>query len=180
MSILVDTFFSPTYTDVLPLTKTSTFPTIVNSPLYTTAQQERRDNSPWTMVQGILAPLQLLVCAISLYLVLHYLNSGEGVKAAGISVVIKTGILYTIMITGCLWEHDVFGRYLFAPAFFWEDAVSMVVIALHTLYLFVYFSQIGSTNLHMQIALLAYCAYFVNAAQFIYKFRLARLTRAMV
>jgi len=131
-------------------------------------------------VQGILAPLQLVICAISLYLVLRYLSNGNGGQLAGASVVLKTFVLYTIMITGCLWERDVFGQYLFAPAFFWEDAVSMVVIALHTLYLYVYFAQIGSTELHMQIALLAYCAYFVNAAQFVYKFRLARLTRAML
>jgi 3-vinyl bacteriochlorophyllide hydratase len=51
------------------------------------------------------------------------------------SVVIKTLVLYTIMITGAIWEKVVFGRYLFAPSFFWEDVFSMLVLALHTAYL---------------------------------------------
>jgi hypothetical protein len=29
------------------------------------------------------------------------------------------------MVTGCIWEKVVFGRYLFAPAFYWEDVFSM-------------------------------------------------------
>ena len=48
---------------------------------------------------------------------------------------VKTLVLYTIMITGSIWEKEVFGRYLFAPAFFWEDVFSMLVLALHTAYL---------------------------------------------
>jgi len=148
----------------------------VKKALYTAEQRIRRDASVWTPVQGILAPLQLIVCLVSLYLVIRYLNTGIGGEIAGASVIVKCLILYTIMITGCLWEREVFGRYLFAPAFFWEDAVSMVVIALHTAYLVVYFVYPGNTSLHMQIALVAYLAYFVNAAQFIYKFRLARLS----
>ena len=44
------------------------------------------------------------------------------------------------MITGSIWEKDVFGRYLFAPAFFWEDVFSMLVLALHTAYLAALFS----------------------------------------
>ena len=39
------------------------------------------------------------------------------------------------MVTGAIWEKVVFGRYLFAPAFFWEDVFSMLVLALHTAYL---------------------------------------------
>jgi len=150
----------------------------VKKPLYTTEQRERRNASVWTPVQGVLAPLQLIVCFVSLYLVLHYLNTGEGADVAGASVVVKTVVLYTIMITGCLWEREVFGQYLFAKAFFWEDAVSMVVIALHTLYVLLYFFGPNNVQLHMQIALVAYIAYLVNAAQFVYKFRLARLSQA--
>jgi hypothetical protein len=33
-------------------------------------------------------------------------------------VVVKTLALYTIMVTGCIWEKVVFGQYLFAPAFY--------------------------------------------------------------
>ena len=105
------------------------------SGLYTPEQRHRRDRTRWTLVQGILAPLQFLVFLISLALVLRYLINGDGYAAATVSIVVKTGVLYLIMITGAIWEKVVFGQYLFAPAFFWEDVFSFVVIALHTAYI---------------------------------------------
>ena len=39
-------------------------------PLYTAEERQRRDSSPWTMVQGVLAPLQFAVFLVSLALVL--------------------------------------------------------------------------------------------------------------
>ena len=104
-------------------------------PLYTSAERRRRDASRWTLVQGVLAPLQFAIFLVSLALVLRTLSTGEGLLAAQASVVVKTLALYAIMVTGSIWEKDVFGRYLFAPAFYWEDAVSMLVLALHTAYL---------------------------------------------
>ena len=92
-------------------------------PLYDAEQRRRRDASPWTVVQGVLAPLQFVVFFVSLCLVLRFLITGHGESAATASIVVKTLLLYAIMITGCIWERDVFGRYLFAPAFFWEDVV---------------------------------------------------------
>ncbi len=91
--------------------------------LYTPAERARRDATVWTLVQGILAPLQFLAFAISLCLVINFLLNGVGFTAATISVVVKTSLLYAIMVTGAIWEKVVFGRYLFAPAFFWEDVV---------------------------------------------------------
>src|SRR5712692_2622504 len=104
-------------------------------PLYTPAERRRRDSSPWTLVQGVLAPLQFAIFLISLVLVLRTLATGAGQFAAEISVVVKTLALYAIMVTGSIWEKAVFGRWLFAPAFFWEDVVSMLVLALHSVYL---------------------------------------------
>jgi 3-vinyl bacteriochlorophyllide hydratase len=126
-------------------------------------------------VQGVLAPIQFLVFLASLALVVRYLLTGEGAGLAAASIVLKTLVLYTIMVTGAIWERDVFGKYLFADAFFWEDAVSMIVIALHTVYLALLFGGIGSPAFQMTVALLGYAAYVVNAAQFIWKLRLARL-----
>ncbi|MDR7036336.1 3-vinyl bacteriochlorophyllide hydratase [Methylobacterium sp. BE186] len=147
-------------------------------PLYTPAERARRDASPWTLVQGILAPLQFLVFLVSLALVLRTLSTGEGEAAANLSVVAKTLVLYAIMVTGSIWEKAVFGRYLFAPAFFWEDVVSMLVLALHTAYL----AALGLGLLPLQglmwLALAAYAAYAVNAAQFVLKLRAARLQSA--
>jgi 3-vinyl bacteriochlorophyllide hydratase len=126
------------------------------------------------MVQGVLAPLQFLVFLVSACLVIRYLATGEGLTAATISIVVKTLVLYTIMVTGSLWEHDVYGRYLFAPAFFWEDAVSMLVIALHTAYLGALATGGLSPRGQMFLALAAYAAYVINATQFVLKLRAAR------
>ncbi|MFP4519063.1 MAG: 2-vinyl bacteriochlorophyllide hydratase [Oceanicaulis sp.] len=145
------------------------------APLYTPEQRKRRDESAWTLVQGVLAPLQFLVFAVSLALVVRYLMTGEGYVAATASVVIKTLILYVIMVTGAIWEKVVFGKYLFADAFFWEDVFSMLVLALHTAYLGAVFFGLGTSEQQMQLALAAYAAYVINAAQFIWKLRMARL-----
>jgi len=144
-------------------------------PLYTAAQRQRRDNSVWTLVQGVLAPVQFLVFLVSLALVLRFLFTGEGEGVATLSVVVKTGFLYLIMVTGCIWEKVVFGRYLFAPAFFWEDVFSMAVLALHTGYLLALAGGWLDTQGLMLLALAAYAAYVVNAGQFLYKLRMARL-----
>jgi len=147
-------------------------------PLYTPEERVRRDASPWTLVQGILAPVQFVIFLVSLSLVIRYLGSGEGFALATASVVVKTLALYAIMITGCIWEHRVFGKYLFARAFFWEDVFSMLVLALHTAYLVAVFGQIGDARAQMFLALAAYAAYVINATQFILKLRAARLDQA--
>ena len=145
------------------------------SPLYTPEERARRDASKWTLVQGLLAPLQFLVMIVSTGLVVRTLLSGVGAELADLSVVVKTALLYTIMVTGSLWEKDVFGRYLFAGPFFWEDVVSMGVIALHTAYLAALLGGLGSLEGRMLLALAAYAAYSVNAIQFLLKLRQARL-----
>jgi 3-vinyl bacteriochlorophyllide hydratase len=143
-------------------------------PLYTPEERLRRDATKWTLVQGILAPIQFGVFLISLALVVRYLTLGDGFAAASASIVIKTLLLYAIMITGSIWEREVFGCYLFAPAFFWEDVFSFLVLALHTAYLFALFGGIGSPRQQMLLALMAYASYFINATQFILKLRAAR------
>lgn len=143
--------------------------------LYSASERQRRDASRWTLVQGILAPIQFLVFLVSLGLVVRYLLTGEGFAAATASIVIKTVVLYTIMVTGSIWEREVFGQYLFAPAFFWEDVVSMLVLALHTAYLAALFTGLLDARGQMLLALAAYASYVVNAAQFLWKLRLARL-----
>jgi len=147
-------------------------------PLYTAEQRVRRDRSGWTLVQGVLAPLQFAVFLVSLGLVLRFLATGAGEQAAVLSVVVKTLVLYTIMITGSLWEKAVFGRYLFAPAFFWEDVFSMLVLALHTAYLAALFFGLLGPKALMLLALAAYASYVINAAQFLLKLRAARLQGA--
>ena len=147
-----------------------------HQPLYTPEERKRRDETPWTLVQGILAPLQFLVFVVSLVLVVRYLASGAGETAATVSIVLKTLILYLIMITGSIWEKVVFGKYLFAGPFFWEDVFSMLVLALHTAYLIALFGGFLDVRGQMLLALAAYAAYVINATQFILKLRAARLS----
>lgn len=142
--------------------------------LYTAEERKRRDESPWTLVQGVLAPIQFLVFLVSVALVLRFLLTGDGFEAATASVVVKTLFLYLIMVTGSIWEKEVFGRYLFARPFYWEDVFSMVVLALHTAYLWALFTGSLSAAEQMQLALAAYAAYCINATQFLLKLRAAR------
>jgi 3-vinyl bacteriochlorophyllide hydratase len=148
--------------------------------LYTAQERERRDKTVWTLVQGILAPVQFVVFLVSAGLVLRFLATGEGYGAATISIVIKTAVLYLIMVTGAIWEKVVFGQYLFAPAFYWEDMVSMLVLALHTAYLFALYTRSLDPRDEMLLALAAYVTYVVNAAQFVIKLRAARRQSSFV
>ena len=146
--------------------------------LYTPEQRRLRDSTRWTLVQGLLAPFQFLVMLISVALIARFLTTGEGLAAANLSVIAKTLTLYTIMVTGAIWEKVVFGQYLFAPAFFWEDVVSMGVIGLHTFYLIALYTGVLSPHQMMALALAAYGLYAINAVQFILKLRRARLQAA--
>ena len=143
--------------------------------LYTPEQRRRRDSSRWTLVQGILAPVQFLIFLVSLGLVLRYLATGEGAAAATASIVVKTVALYAIMVTGSIWEKVVFGKWLFVPAFFWEDVFSMLVLGLHTAYLVALAGGLGTEHGRMLLALVAYASYAINATQFVLKLRAARL-----
>jgi 3-vinyl bacteriochlorophyllide hydratase len=146
-------------------------------PLYSVDERIRRDATAWTLVQGILAPVQFLIFIVSLVLVIRSLATGEGYALATASIVIKTLALYAIMITGSIWEKVVFGRYLFALAFYWEDVFSMLVLALHTAYLVALATGALAQNELLVLALAAYATYVINATQFLLKLRAARLDR---
>lgn len=148
-------------------------------PLYSPEERLRRDATIWTLVQGILAPFQFLVLLISLALIGYAWSTNSHWDWALWSVVVKTLVLYLIMVTGAIWEKVVFGQYLFAPSFFWEDVVSMGVIALHTAYLVAWLMGDAWLSLQAQVtlALVAYGAYLVNAGQFVWKLRMARRQR---
>jgi 3-vinyl bacteriochlorophyllide hydratase len=147
--------------------------------LYTPEERQRRDASVWTLVQGVLAPLQFLVFLVSVALIFYSWTTNSHWHWALWSVVVKTVVLYIIMVTGAIWEKVVFGQYLFAPSFFWEDVVSMGVIALHTAYLVAWMIGDAWLGLEAQVtlALVAYGAYLLNAGQFVWKLRMARRQR---
>ncbi|MEK0419093.1 MAG: 2-vinyl bacteriochlorophyllide hydratase [Pseudomonadota bacterium] len=142
--------------------------------IYTPEQRMRRDSTVWTVVQGVLAPLQFFVFLVSVILIVRALWWQGDLAWAQVSVVVKTALLYAIMVTGCIWEKVVFGQYLFAQAFFWEDVVSMGVMVLHTAYLVAWWTQSLAPAPLLTLALAAYFIYFVNAVQFLWKLRQAR------
>lgn len=143
--------------------------------LYTEEERARRDATVWTLVQGLLAPAQFLAFGISVILVVRFLITGMGYEAATISILVKTAFLLVIMVTGAIWEKVVFGQYLFAPAFFWEDVFSFAVITLHMTYVWALLTGALTPTGQMLLALAAYTTYIVNAGQFLWKLRLARL-----
>lgn len=146
----------------------------VSAGLYTPQERARRDATIWTPVQGFLAAFQFLVFAVSVCLIARYMVTGDGETAAVWSVVFKTLVLYAIMVTGSIWEKVVFDKWLFAPAFFWEDVFSFLVLGLHTAYLWsVYTGNMGTRD-QLWLALAAYAAYAINAGQFLLKLRAAR------
>lgn len=135
---------------------------------YTPEQLEKRNNSKWTMVQAVLAPLQFLMFIISFSLVVHYLVTGNGFAIANVSVLIKIGLLWLITITGMIWEKEIFGHWFLAPQFFWEDVGNAVAMLMHNLY-FLARWQGWSEQAIMMLMLLAYVSYMFNCAQFILK-----------
>ena len=82
------------------------------------------------------------------------------------------------LLSGGNQQKVVFGKWLFVPAFFWEDVFSMLVLALHTLYLVALVGDYGTERGRMLLALAAYATYAINAAQFLLKLRAARLQSA--
>ena len=157
----------PTRPAVVPAAARPAGPAETRPALYTPEERRRRDASRWTLVQGVLAPLQFVAFGVSVALVARFLVTGDGLVVAHASVVVKTLFLYTIMVTGALWEHDVYGKYLFAPAFYWEDVVSMGVIALHTAYLVALGFDLLAPRAMMLLALAAYATYVVTAGMFV-------------
>jgi 3-vinyl bacteriochlorophyllide hydratase len=143
---------------------------------YTPEQLKKRDESKWTLVQAILAPIQFLAFVISFILVVRYLATGQGYVIANISVLIKITLLWLITITGMIWEKEVFGHWFLAPEFFWEDVGNAVAMIMHNLY-FVARWQNWTPEATMTLMLVAYIAYLFNMAQFIVKGVRARKER---
>jgi 3-vinyl bacteriochlorophyllide hydratase len=54
----------------------------------------------------------------------------------------------------------------------------MLVLALHTLYLVMLLGAHGTLEQRMLVALAGYAAYIINAGQFLWKLRIARLEGA--
>ncbi len=136
--------------------------------MYTPEQLERRNRSPWTKAQFILAPIQFVVFLISFALVIRYLATGEGYWIATISVWLKIALIWALTITGMLWEHDIYGKYFMAPEFFWEDLGNLIAIITHNAYFVAVWLHLDERTV-MWVMVFAYVTYLFNAGQFIVK-----------
>jgi len=136
--------------------------------MYTPEQLERRNRSPWTKAQFILAPIQFIVFLISFGLVIRYLATGEGYWIATISVWIKIALIWALTITGMLWEHDIYGKYFMAPEFFWEDLGNLIAILTHNAYFVAVWLKLDDRTV-MWVMVFAYVTYLFNAGQFLWR-----------
>ncbi len=145
---------------------------------YSAEQIERRRQSRWTMVQIIGAPIQLLIFLISFGFVIYSLSSnGQGFEITNITILVKIATLYFMFITGMLWEKDVFGHYVFAAEFFWEDFVSALLLTTHTAYLVALLLGAPKSVL-LVVVIIAYINYLFNASQYFVKFLKNRQKRS--
>ncbi len=147
--------------------------------MYTPDQLRRRQNSRWTKVQIILAPIQFVAFMISFGLVIHYLISGEWYWTATISVWVKIALIWALTITGMFWEYDMYDHYFMAKEFFWEDLGNLIAIITHNLY-FVAKGMGADERTVMWVMVFAYVTYLFNAGQFLARgIRSARQRQAM-
>lgn len=133
---------------------------------YTPEQMRRRQQSKWTIVQAILAPLQFLTFIISVILIIRYLSTGLDYQITTISILIKIALMWLITITGMLWEKEVFGQWFLAPQFFWEDVMNAVSLILHNGYFIGLLLGASERDLVL-VMLVAYASYMINFAQFL-------------
>ena len=104
------------------------------------ARRDSRSGRSW----GVLARFSLFFL-VSLALVARTLATGDDAFAADASIVVKTLVLYTIMITGSIWEKVVSASGCSPPPLLGRRVLD-AVLALHTLYLVMLLGAIGSPS----------------------------------
>jgi 3-vinyl bacteriochlorophyllide hydratase len=78
------------------------------------------------------------------------------------------------IVTGSLWEHDVFGEWWFAEEFFVEDVMTVNVFLLHVAVVVMYFKLPGELGAVAGLLVFAYVIYALNVAQYIAQHASAR------
>jgi 3-vinyl bacteriochlorophyllide hydratase len=127
----------------------------------------RRAASVWTKIHPIFALGQLLAFFVSVGLLVGYFRGAVSFETVHQSVLVKVALMFGAIITGALWEKDVFGAYWFAPEFMSEDTMTVNVFILHAAYLG--FAAAHPENVTLQIGMLivAYGVYIANVAQYV-------------
>jgi len=146
----------------------------------TSALLERRRASRWTIVHPIFALGQLLVFCVSVALLVAYLRGAVPFWVVHLSVLTKIGLMVGAVVTGSLWEHDMYGYWWFAPAFMVEDVMTLIVFITQLGYLLMQALHPQSMPAVLTMLVLAYTIYLANVAQYIHKTqRVKHDTRAL-
>jgi 3-vinyl bacteriochlorophyllide hydratase len=129
----------------------------------------RRANSMWTRIHPIFALGQLGAFVVSLGILIAYFAGAASFTAVHESVLIKIALMIGAIVTGALWEHDVYGPYWFAPEFFLEDAMTVNVFLLHIAYLIAVYSHPSEPIYALIMLGIAYVVYAANVAQYVWR-----------
>jgi 3-vinyl bacteriochlorophyllide hydratase len=129
----------------------------------------RREASVWTRVHPIFALGQVGAFFVSVGFLIAYFAGWMNFAAVHESVLIKIALMIGAIVSGALWEHDVFGPYWFAPEFFFEDAMTVNVFLLHIGYLIMVYTQPGDPSKAIVMLCLAYAVYLANVVQYVWR-----------
>jgi 3-vinyl bacteriochlorophyllide hydratase len=127
----------------------------------------RRSASIWTKIHPVFALGQLLAFFVSVGLMIGYFRGSASLDVVHQSVLIKVALMVGAIITGALWEKDVFGHYWFAPQFLGEDTMTVNVFILHIAYLAMVIAHPENVTAQIGTLIVAYGVYIANVAQYI-------------
>jgi 3-vinyl bacteriochlorophyllide hydratase len=127
----------------------------------------RRSASVWTKIHPVFALGQLLAFFVSLGLLIGYFRGAVSFDVVHQSVLVKVALMVGAIITGALWEKDVFGAYWFAPEFMAEDTMTVNVFILHASYLLMAVAHPENVSLLIGMLIVAYGVYVANVAQYV-------------
>ncbi len=143
-------------------------------PRYTPEQLRKRNNSVWTTVQLVLAPIQFVVFIVGVILTFMYYNGSlENFSLVTWALLIKTIFLVVLFVTGAFFEKEIFDIWVYSPEFLWEDIGSTVATIVHFLYFVLAYLGFSQEAL-IWTAFAAYFTYVVNAAQYLVRIYLEK------
>jgi 3-vinyl bacteriochlorophyllide hydratase len=127
----------------------------------------RRKASVWTLIHPIFALGQLLAFFVSVGLLVAYFFGRVSFGVVHIAVMTKIGLMVGAVITGALWEKDVFGSYWFAAEFLVEDVMTVNVFILQIAYVLMAYTHPENLGVILWVLGLAYFVYAGNVTQYI-------------
>jgi len=138
------------------------------------ALHARRKASIWTMIHPLFAIGQLLAFLFSVGLLIGFFRGAVAFHIVHVSVLIKIGLMVGAVITGSLWEHDMYGYWWFAPEFLLEDVMTLIVFIFQLSYLAVVAFHPDFLAAIVMMLCIAYTVYVINVAQYIHRTQLQK------